>query len=307
MSRTLHASTILLTPRKWFLPCPRSAFAAAMLVTCTSLAGCGTAQPGAIWWNPTTWWSASEAHALDRAELKATVAEDKTDKAREELLRSAQREAHKGGEALDAAIKALPATPELAAPRQALDLSFRFSGNSLRGLDQALGPVPAADAAADTALVLGLLSRETTRREAAEVRQTDAEKHLSAASRELEKARAALAAANASLANKTAALRTAFDRENALANTLRNQRFALWGLAGLSVVLGAAWLYLRIASGGVIKAIGTTLADLKTADSGTYKAAVAALDANLNRSEQAAINKAKCAAFGAAADNHMIP
>jgi len=274
--------------------------AVCLLASCMSLAGCGTSAPGATWWNPATWWSASEAHAADRAVEAVAEQQDETDEARDALLRSGQREAHKSSEALAAAIIALPPVTQpdpLATSRAALDLSRRFSGNAIRSLDQALGALPASDAAMDSRLVLDMGSLDPARRAEAARLQAAAEEALAAKGRAWAAAEDALAAAREALEAKTADLRAAFERENALANTLRNQRMALYGLAGLSVILAAAWAYLRIASGGVIKAIGTTLADLKGSDASTYRAAVAALDANLDRSEQAAIRRAKVAAL----------
>src|SRR5260221_723313 len=67
-----------------------------LVLACALLAGCASSgRSGAIWWNPLTWGSHSEASSADRALRRADEAAKAEDSARDALLKKAQEEAHK--------------------------------------------------------------------------------------------------------------------------------------------------------------------------------------------------------------------
>src|SRR6185295_11362241 len=58
-------------------------------------------------------------------------------------------------------------------------------------------------------------------------------------------------------------LRSAFDRENALADELRSERALKWILGSLAVLAMAGWLYVRFFLGGLPAVTGGLLARLE--------------------------------------------
>jgi hypothetical protein len=230
-----------------------------------ALAGCSSGV-GMRWWNPATWRSASEAHATDRAESRR-------DAKREEVIKAAHREVAKSTEALRSA----PASREV-------ELASRFSENADALLTQATGAITIGEWQALKKLVADLRSENEQVRAAAEQSQQASETAIAGLSAEL-------AAAQTRLTAATSRLREAFDRENALANQLRNERLIRWGLAGAAIILAAGWLYVRFALGGLPMAAGKLMRDLRAKHSGAADIVEPIFDSYLNRYEQRAIAK----------------
>jgi hypothetical protein len=231
-----------------------------------SLLFAGCAVSGKHWWNPMTWRSSSEARTADRAE---SVLETR----QQEAIKAAHVEVAKTGEVL------------LHAPEsREVDLARRFNDNAEALLTQGSGALALEEIHKLKQLVANLRSENAQVRAAAEARQGAAEKALATLS-------AGLAEAQRKLGEAQADLRTAFDRENALADQLRNERFVRWGLAGLSLVLGVGWLYVRYVAGGLPSALGRVLRDAEKKSPALADDLRGLLDANLDRNEQAAVRK----------------
>lgn len=201
------------------------------------LAGCSTAN-NARWWSPATWFSAREAKAEDRALSKV-------DDARDRAVKAAQGTAHETQIALAAAPESRP-----------IEVARESNDQTVTLLDQVAGPVTADEIARIRKQVAGLLSDNAALRSSAESDRASNRATIAEVSSKLAKAEAALEKAQGDL-------RAAFDRENALANELRNERLVKWGLAVVAVLIGAAWLYIKVALGGMPQAIGFALRDLR--------------------------------------------
>jgi regulator of replication initiation timing len=235
-------------------------------LVCLSLSGCATGG-NAHWWSPGTWFSAREADKVDNA---AAV----QDKAREAAIKAAQRATHETAEALAAAPESRP-----------VEVATESNASALGLLDQAAGPMTAAELSAVRKQVAGLLSDNAALR-------ADAEKARAKLRTADEKLSERLAAADATLAAAQAKLRDAFDRENALANQLRNQRAIAWIVGGVALIAAAGWVYLQVTVGGLPSALGAARRALE-AKSPELAAAVAPFySAALNRSEKARIRRA---------------
>ena len=228
-------------------------------------AGCqgGT---GARFWAPSSWFSHAPA---DNADL-ATVREDK---ARNEVVKAAQRTAHETSFALAAA----PASVAVAAASD-------FNASTVALLDQAEGPLQAGDLEKLRKVVGGLLSENADLRKNAEAERDREKRHIASLSTTLATAEQKSDAAGAEL-------RKAFDRENALANELRSQRALFWIACAAAALLAIGWLYVRFALGGVPGAIGRGLASLRASNPAAADLATSAFDSFLNRHEQARIAK----------------
>ena len=231
-----------------------------------TLAGCqgGT---GARWYAPATWFSSAPADSVDRA----TVREDK---ARNEVVKAAQRTAHETGFALAAA----PASSAVAAASD-------FNASTIALLDQAEGPLQAGDLGKLRKVVAGLLSENADLRKTAEAERDREKRHIASLA-------STLATAEQKSDTAAAELRRAFDRENALANELRSQRALFWIACAVAVLLAIGWLYVRFALGGVPGAIGRGFASLRASNPAAADLATTAFDSFLNRHEQERIAKA---------------
>lgn len=225
--------------------------------------GCASGT-GVRWWSPATWTSGSEARATDRAI-------ETRDVRREAVLAAGHIEVAK-------TVEALTDAPE----SREVTLAQRFSGNAAALFDQALGPLPVDEVQALKQLVAELRSENAAIRATAEERQHKSESAQATLS-------SALGAAQKKLAAAQGDLRQAFERENALANTLRNERMIKWGLAGLAVLLALGWAYVRYFAGGIPSAIGSLLASTEKTSPKLAEDFRALLDAKLNRHEQAHI------------------
>lgn len=188
------------------------------------LSGCvGDRTGGAIWWNPTTWASRAAPAAADRAAAKVDSARTAESQAADAAVQAAHMEFAK----TDLALAAAPDSRPVA-------LARRTAANGLGLLDQ-VRPLTAAEAAEVRQLVADLLSDNAQTVAAAEAKQRTAEEKVAAIGRDLEEARAKLERREAELTKANGQLREAYDRENALANKVRNFWFIVGGLALLWV------------------------------------------------------------------------
>jgi hypothetical protein len=210
-----------------------------MVGFCLCFTGCSIVPQGKKWWNPTTWFSASE-HTSQQAALGKEASATKAVEAFEgKVVHAAHIEWAKAA----LVISFLP---------ESQDATFagRFARNGLHLLDQ-VDPLTAAENAELFALVSDLRSSDVARRERAEKRQGELEAAQLEMSKELERLRARLAQATTMVREKNERLADAFIRENELADTLRNQRFIMWAAIGGFVLFAGLSLYLRIGLGSV--------------------------------------------------------
>ena len=239
------------------------------LALCAALAllsGCATGGSVRLW-SPATWFSGRPATQVDSA---AAV----QDKAREAAIKAAQRATHETATALAAAPESRP-----------VEIATESNASALGLLDQAAGPMTAAELSAVRRQVAGLLSDNAALRAEAE----KARANLRTADEKLSER---LAAADAGLTAAQAKLREAYDRENALANQLRNQRALAWIVGAVAAIAAAGWVYLQITVGGLPTALGVARRALE-AKAPELAAAVAPFySAALNRAEKARIKRA---------------
>lgn len=235
----------------------------ALILCCLLLSGCATGT-GAKWFAPATWFSSVPASNVDNAVRVE-------DKARDAVIKAAQRSAHETSFALSAA----PASRPVA-------LATGFSSDTVSLLDQAAGALPAPELSRLRETVTGLLSDNAELRAKAEAAQRSEQSNIAAVAADLAKA-------EAKTEDAEKRLRTAFERENALANELRSQRAFLWILGALAVLVGIGAIYLRLTLGGIPTALGGALSKLTP----EARASVTThLDTFLNRSEQALVRAA---------------
>lgn len=207
---------------KWAGVCLTVAIVALWLLLVT---GCGTTG-GARWYAPATWWSSRPAANVDKAHAQES-------NARDAVIKAAQKATHETQIALASA----PASRPVA-------VASDSNNSAVALLDQAAGPLDAADLARIRQTIVGLLSDNAALRAAAEKDRAREQGNIAEVSAALSRAEAKSTAAEDKL-------RTAFDRENALANELRSQRALLWIAGSLAVVLGAAYIYAQFALGGL--------------------------------------------------------
>lgn len=196
-----------------------------VIVSVVFIAGCASSGGGgAVWWNPTTWISRVAPASADRAQGNRDDAAKEKTATEKKAIDAAHREVAKTGEALQSAPDSKP-----------VRLARRFNANALALLAQ-VQPLTAEQSMELRNLVSDMMSENETIARDAELRQvkdeaaaTNLSRELTAAAVKLERKDAALAAANANL-------REAYDRENALANQVRN----FWFVIGILVVLWIA-------------------------------------------------------------------
>ncbi len=237
---------------------------ALILIFALLLAGCTTT--GKHWWSPGTWFSSSEAKGADKAVATLNIRQ-------EAVIKAAHVEVAKTAEALDHA-------PE----SREIELARKFNDTADALLTQGSGPLPLKEIQELKALVRDLRSENAQVRASAETRQAASEKSIATISSDL-------ATATKKLDEAQADLRTAFDRENALADELRNERMVRWTLVGLTLVCAAGWLYVRYVAGGLPSALGRVLRDAQAKSPALADDLRGLLDANLDRNEQAAVRK----------------
>ena len=123
----------------------RSVLFVALLTGCTS-----TTNTGARWYAPATWFSHKPADTVDAANAKE-------DKARVAVIKSAQKATHE-------TVLALAVAP----PSRPVEVATSTNADAVTLLDQAAGPLTAAEAVQLRTTVTGLLSDNVKLREAAE-------------------------------------------------------------------------------------------------------------------------------------------
>lgn len=256
----------------------------ALLIAALTLTGCVSPQKGATWYNPTTWFKHSEATATDKARAAKTSAEKVEDATRELLIKDAQKDIAATSEAIAAA----PSSPPAA-------LAKTLNARAGDSITAAIGGLAPDALVAIRRMVSDALSEDSTRRAAGEKALASREAENAALSRELAAARAALNVADEKLREKEADLRTAFDRENAVANAYRNERFLRWaaiiGGSLLTLICAAGWVYVRFALGGIPQALGKGMAVLRAKDPKAASLAETIFDGLLNRHEQHRISR----------------
>jgi len=237
--------------------------AGALVVVVLCLAGCAT-DTGTKWYAPATWFSHAPAATLDKAGAKQDVARDAA-------VKAAQKATHETAEALAVAPASRPVEVATEANAQALAL-----------LDQAAGPLTAAELAAIRKQVAGLISENAALRAESEKARAGERANSAALSEQL-------AAASAAVTKAQAGLREAFDRENTLANELRTQHAIVWIVVIVAVIFGAAYLYARYALGGIPVALGSAMRIIRERHPDAAKLVEPILDSYLNRHEQATV------------------
>ena len=220
----------------------RSLLILAALLVCSGCVGPG--KSGAHILKPWTWLSHREASATDRADGKVEIAQGNRDEARETLIKAAQIEVHRADLALASAPDSRPVV-----------VASDAASNAASALDQAVGPLSVDESHKLRGLVAELLSENAAVRDSAEKRQQSDTRALIDAGLRLAQTEGALAAAQSDLRARQDDLRKAFDRENAKANQFRAMQWTVGGLAILSLVAGAGYLYIRISSGGLISSL----------------------------------------------------
>lgn len=234
-----------------------------LILSVLLLTGCATGS-GGHWWAPSTWGKHAPADSVDSA-VKVE------DKARDAVIKAAQRSAHETAFALSSA----PASRPVA-------IATGFSSDTVSLLDQAAGALPAPELSKLRETVAGLLSENSELRAKAEAAQRSEQSNIAAVAADLAKA-------ESKTEDAEKRLRTAFERENALANELRSQRAFLWIIGGLAVLVGVGAIYLKLTLGGIPTALGGALAKLAPE---TRESITSHLDSFLNRSEQALVRAA---------------
>jgi hypothetical protein len=202
-------------------------------------AGAKPSGSGSKWYAPRTWGTHKPADKVDKAAVVEATAKATEDAAKDKAIHAAAIEA-------DKTVKAAAELP----PSPAAEVVKRTAGNASALLEQ-VSPLTANEATANTALILGLLSQEITKRHEAEGKQSDAEKALALTSTELVKAQAAHDQATSKLQKAENGLRVAFEQENALANELRAKSARFWIALILAAILLLALIYARFCLGSV--------------------------------------------------------
>lgn len=239
--------------RKWFLT----------ILLALSLTGCASTG-GSRWYAPATWFSHGAADKVDKASAKVAVYQD-------DAVKLAQKAAHETQVALLAAPVSRP-----------VDVAVASNDTAVALLDQSQGSLPVADVAAIRVAVQNLLSDN------AEIR-AKAEKDRAVEATNIAKISSKLSDAVTESRTANNKLRTAYDRENALANDLRSAHALHWILGGVAVLAAAGWFYIRFFLGGVPNAIGSAIASIERKSPSLADELRTHLDSALNRHEQKAV------------------
>ena len=235
------------------------------LVAVLLLSGCATGT-GAKWYAPASWFSHRPADTVDKAAARV-------DAAAEKAVKAAQRATHETAHALAQA----PASRPVAVAVASNDTAMRL-------LDQVAGPLTTEEVAKLQSLVNRLMSENDEIRLKAEKERIKNESEIAKVSENLGKMQSALSKAQGNL-------REAFERENALANELRAQRALLWIGGTVAILLGAAFLYVKVVYGGLPSAAGLLMRDLRTKHPDTAKIVEPMFDTYLSRREQRLVSR----------------
>lgn len=225
--------------------------------------GCATGS-GWKFYAPATWFSHAPAAKVDNAVAKV-------EKASDAVVKAAQKSAHE----TQMALVTVPAS-------RSTDVAIQSNDTTVALLDQVAGPLSAGDLAKIRATIAGLTSENAELRAKAEREREQSIASINDVSNRLK-----TAVSKADYAN--AKLRDAFEKENALANELRVQRALFWIAGGVAILLGAAWIYVRLTIGGLPTALGRSLNSLRARDPQAAAILTDTLDVHLSPSEQALI------------------
>ncbi len=229
------------------------------------LSGCATGS-GVKWFAPATWFSHAPADRVDKAKEKESEASTKA-------VKAAQKATHETALALAQAPDSRPVV-----------IAAQSNDTALRLLDQVAGPLTTEESQQLRSVVNGLLSENAKIREAAEKERANSLHEAAKISDKLASTQQALIKANDNL-------RTAFERENALANELRSQRALFWIACAVAVLLGVGWMYVKVMYGGIPMAAGALMRDLRTKHPEAANVVGPLFDTYLSRREQDAISK----------------
>lgn len=235
------------------------------LVAVLLLSGCATGT-GAKWYAPASWFSHRPADTVDKAAARV-------DAAAEKAVKAAQRATHETAHALAQA----PASRPVAVAVASNDTAMRL-------LDQVAGPLTTQEVTKLQGLVNRLMSENDEIRLKAEKERIKNESEIAKVSENLGKMQSALSKAQGNL-------REAFERENALANELRAQRALLWIGGTVAILLGAAFLYVKVVYGGLPSAAGLLMRDLRTKHPDAAKIVEPMFDTYLSRREQRLVSR----------------
>ena len=236
-----------------------------LLVAVLLLSGCATGT-GAKWYAPASWFSHRPADTVDKAAARV-------DAAAEKAVKAAQRATHETAHALAQAPASRPVTVAVAS-----------NDTAMRLLDQVAGPLTTEEVAKLQSLVNRLMSENDEIRLKAEKERIKNESEVAKVSENLGKMQSALSKAQGNL-------REAFERENALANELRAQRALLWIGGTVAILLGAAFLYVKVVYGGLPSAAGLLMRDLRTKHPDAAKIVEPMFDTYLSRREQRLVSR----------------
>jgi len=236
-----------------------------MLPGCVSQSG---NVDGVTWYNPATWFSGVAGRKAGRIEAK-------TDEARGKALKQAQRAVKETEQALNAAPVSRSVQVAQASNDQASGL-----------LDQLAGPMTVDELALVREQVRLLLSDiESERTEGARLRESN--NNLSS------KVSETLGELAAAKAKNDQDLAKAFERENKLANDLRNERWWSWfwriSIGTIAVLGVAAFFYVRLSLGGMPTALGRSLVSARKENPELARLMETHLDVNLTPKEQSMI------------------
>lgn len=235
------------------------------------LSGCATRTgTGVKWYAPATWFSHAPADRVDAAEARENEAKKKAVKAAQKLAHETQ-----------IALREAPDSRPVAAATESNDTVVAL-------LDQAADPLDAATLAALRKNVSDLLSDNAALRQSAEKLRAETQRSVASLSLALSSAQKATEAAQGKM-------REAFERENALANELRTERWWSWFwrilLGALSVLFLAGWFYVRFTLGGMPGAVKQGLAAMRAKGLIPPEHESNDFDAFLNRIEQRLIRR----------------
>lgn len=239
----------------------------ATVLCCLLLTGCSSigAGQGVKWYNPGTWFSGAEGRA-------AAHLNEKVDSAQHKALGMAQKAAHETSEALAAA-------PD----SRAVSVAKDSNAQAVSLLDQINGPLTAGEAAQLKEKVRLLVSELAEERAKGEAMKADSIKAIEKVSARLDELADMKRKADADLAK-------AFERENSLANELRNERWWKWfiglSLAAATILGFAGWVYVRLTLGGLPTALGSSLNALRSSRPELADEITSVLDVHLSPAEQ---------------------
>lgn len=229
----------------------------------------GCASPGGFkLYAPATWFSHATADAVDKTSKKVDA---QTDKA----VKEAQKAVHETGLSLGS----------IQSPDRAVEVAKNSNDNAETLLNQSEGPLTAKEAAELKAKISGLLSNNQEIRAKAEVQQKSDNQRIAEVSGRLNELQVALGKANGDL-------RTAFERENGLANELRAEHAIRWITSGIAIIAILGWFYARFMLGGIPGALGGAIARIRSQNGPAADLLTSHLDSFLNRHEQNIVFKA---------------